>query len=143
MKLNCAIILCCFFLACSSKKDIPSTILTQKEMKEVIWDMMRADQYLGNYVFTRDSSVNRTSESLLFYQRIFKLHNITKDRFMESFNWYRARPVLFKSIMDSISVPTETAPFFITPSPGKTVPSTTPEFPDTLQRKKKMIPLAE
>jgi hypothetical protein len=74
-------------LSCTNKKDIPSGIIGREKMEQVLWDLMRADQFLGNYVFTRDSSKDRTKESLLYYERIFRLHQTNREEFERSFAW--------------------------------------------------------
>lgn len=105
--------------SCSTKSEIPPDVLPPDKMELVLWDLMRADQYLGTYVFNRDTSLNRLTESLKYYQRIFTLHQVTKEQFDKSFTFYRARPILFKAIMDSISTPDPnpgiiTAPVLVT-----------------------------
>ena len=91
--------------SCSNKSEVPADIIQPDKMEKVLWDLMRADQYLGTYVFSRDTSKNKVTESLLYYQRIFKLHHVSKEQFDKSFRFYREHPVLFKAIMDSISAP--------------------------------------
>src|SRR5687768_12776585 len=109
------ILMIILFASCSNKQEIPSNVLPPDKMEQVLWDMMRADQYLGIYVFNRDTSKNRINESLEYYHRIFKLHQVTKEQFDRSYTFYRAHPILFKAIMDSISQPDANPGIITTP----------------------------
>ncbi len=62
-------------------------------MQAVLWDLMRADQFLADYVFNKDSSLDKTTESLKYYQKIFAIHKVSKEEFQESFSFYQAHPV--------------------------------------------------
>ena len=72
-------------------------------MQAVLWDLMRADQFLADYVLKKDSSLNKETESIKLYQRIFLIHKISKELFRKSLSFYRSHPALLKVIMDSIS----------------------------------------
>ena len=50
---------------CKSKN---SEVLPPKKMQALLWDMMRADQFLADYVMNKDTSINRITESLKHYQ---------------------------------------------------------------------------
>jgi len=91
--------------ACRSKDGISTGILTQKKMQAVIWDLMRADQFLADYVLNNDTTLDKTRESLKYYQQIFAIHKINKEEFQHSFSFYVSQPALLKAIMDSISNP--------------------------------------
>jgi len=90
---------------CSSKDNIPPGLIPQKKMQAVLWDMMRADQFLSDFVLNRDSSLNSAGERMKYYNRIFSLHQIDRENFQQSFTYYQQHPALFKMLMDSISTP--------------------------------------
>ncbi|HWR32747.1 MAG TPA: DUF4296 domain-containing protein [Chitinophagaceae bacterium] len=100
----------CLFISCTRKDSLPAGILSQKKMQTIMWDMMRADQFLADYVFNKDTSINKTGESLKYYQQVFTIHQITEKDFQKSFYYYRLHPGQFKSIMDSLSQVPEEAP---------------------------------
>jgi hypothetical protein len=107
-----ALLILCFgllLLSCGSKNAVPRNVLSQKEMKEVMWDMMRADQFLTDYVFSRDSSVSRYLESTKWYGQILAIHNISQEKFRNSFNYYNEHPEQMKVLMDSIAVYPDTS----------------------------------
>jgi Domain of unknown function (DUF4296) len=92
-----------FFLSCGGKNKVPKGILPQDKMEEVLWDMMRADQYVNTFVLPKDSSLNKKTEGQKLYTKIFDIHKITEESFRESFAYYKKHPVLLSSVMDSIS----------------------------------------
>ena len=71
-------------------------ILPQKKMQAVLWDMMRADQFLTDYVLNKDSSLNKITESLKYYQQIFAIHKIT-GRISEKFFFLQVAPCIIES----------------------------------------------
>lgn len=141
------ILLLCFFLsACKGKNKIPAGVLSQKKMQAVLWDVMRADQFLLSNVFSKDSSLDKETESLKYYQQIFAIHKTTREQFQKSFSFYKDHPALFKVIMDSLSqtrVAAPTAPVQPVVTPDITQPVQNRTLPDTVIKlqKKKPIPV--
>jgi len=88
--------------ACKKSQKIPSNILSQQKMQAVVWDMMRADQYLGDFVFPRDTSLVKDSESIHYYQQVLAIHKLSKEQFTRSWKYYNEHPALMQAIMDSI-----------------------------------------
>ena len=88
---------------CKNKDSIPATILPPKKMQLILWDIMRADQFLNDYVINKDTSLKKIPESLKYYQQIFAIHKISKEQFQHSFSFYQSHPALLKVLMDSIS----------------------------------------
>ncbi len=99
-----------FFIACSSKLDVPSGILPFEKMQSVIWDMLRADALVSNQAI-KDTSLNKVTASTNMYQQVFKIHNITKEEFKRSLKYYQSRPDLLQPMFDTLynkaSVPVE------------------------------------
>ncbi|MBL0334756.1 MAG: DUF4296 domain-containing protein [Chitinophagaceae bacterium] len=79
-------------------------------MEDVMWDVMRTDQFLTDFVFIKDSSLNKDAVSMGYYQRIFREHAITREEFQTSFKYYQKHPALLKAVMDSISTRPELKP---------------------------------
>ena len=88
-----------FSCTTKEKKD---TILPEPKMREVMWDMIRADQYVTDFLL-RDSSKKKQDESVKLYDQIFRLHKITADEFKKSLAYYSSRPDLFSPIIDSLA----------------------------------------
>ncbi|MBK6384791.1 MAG: DUF4296 domain-containing protein [Chitinophagaceae bacterium] len=114
---------------CKSKN---SEVLPPKKMQALLWDMMRADQFLADYVLNKDTSINRITESLKHYQRIFAIHNVSKEEFQYSFSYYRNHPVLFKAIMDSINEPEKIIP--VAPASSEPLTDSIIALPDTVNK---------
>lgn len=135
-----------FFLsACKGKNKIPAGVLSQKKMQAVLWDVMRADQFLLANVFSKDSNLDKEIESLKYYQQIFTVHKITQEQFQKSFSFYKGHPDLFKIIMDSLSqvpVAAPTQPVQPIATPDITQPVQNQSLPDTVIRLQKKKPLS-
>ena len=89
------------FFSCSADK-IPDDILAPEKMQEVLWDMIRADEFLVSYVI-KDTSVNRKTESIKLYDKVFDVHDISKSAFEKSFKYYQLHPEILQPIMDSLN----------------------------------------
>lgn len=89
------------FVSCSEKEQ-RKDVLPENEMREIVWDMMRADQYVAAFLL-KDSTYNKKDESTRLYEQIFRIHKITREQFRTSFNYYSSRPDLFRPIIDSLA----------------------------------------
>ncbi|MFI5133670.1 MAG: DUF4296 domain-containing protein [Chitinophagales bacterium] len=92
-----------FLFACSGKNKIPRAVLPKQEMRAVLWDMLRADEFLAAYVLPKDSSLNKKKKSTELYEQVFRIHHINRDEFKKSFSFYQSHPSLMKDILDSLS----------------------------------------
>lgn len=108
--LTAFIIGCIVLAACSGKDKLPASVMPQKKMQDMLWDMMRADQFLANYVLNRDTQRIKKTESLKLYSQILEIHGSTQEEFKTSFLYYKSHPELMNAIMDSISKLSGTAP---------------------------------
>jgi hypothetical protein len=99
-----------FITGCKHKDAIPGNVLPQNKMQAVLWDMMRVDQFLSDYVLNKDTSLKRSTESIKLYQQVLAINEVTKEKFERSFSFYKSHPLLLKVIMDSIvNISTEPA----------------------------------
>lgn len=105
-------IICCLFIiaGCKNKNRIPAGIIPQKKMQAIVWDMMRADQFLTDFVLIKDTILDKRTERTRLYSQVFAIHQISKEQYEESFSFYKTHPALFKIIMDSLSHPKTEAP---------------------------------
>ena len=100
-------------LSCSNKDKAPEGVLPKQKMREVIWDMIRAGEFLQNYVFARDSTIDKVAESQKWHEKIYQIHKTDKATFEKSFAYYKAHPLLMKEMLDTL------ARKFITPGAGR------------------------
>ena len=91
------------FAACTPKeKEIPKDILPVNKMKLIVWDMTEAGAYAEYAKEKRkDTAVKTLNTASLAL--VLKLHNITKEDFFKSFNYYQVHPLLNKELFDSIN----------------------------------------
>lgn len=89
--------------SCSNKDKVPGNILSPIIMQEVMWDMIRADEFVSGFIWKNDSAINRQTESIQLYEKIFQIHRITKEQFQKSLIFYRAHPGFLKIIVDSLN----------------------------------------
>jgi hypothetical protein len=88
--------------SCSNEDEIPKQVISQKEMQKILWDMLLADRYTSQYI-AKDTSKKLKLENLKLYDEVLQLHKISKNQFIESFNFYLKRPDLTKVMFDSLS----------------------------------------
>jgi hypothetical protein len=87
--------------SCIHDNKIPNGILSQDQMRKIMWDMMRADAYVADFVM-KDSTWDKKTESIILYEKIFAIHAVTKETFQKSIVFYESRPDLLKTITDSL-----------------------------------------
>jgi hypothetical protein len=75
--------------------------LPKDVMRKIMWDLMRADAYVSDYIM-KDSSRNKIAESAILYEKIFTIHATTQESFKKSLAFYESRPDLLKVITDSL-----------------------------------------
>lgn len=107
IKIVAAVSLFIISFGCKGKEKVPGNILSQEKMKIVMEDMMKADQFLSDYVLNRDTSKKREPESIKIYNQVFAIHQITPEKFYKSFDFYQQHPGLLQPILDSLSKPVE------------------------------------
>jgi len=136
----------CFLLglaSCKKNDKVPGDVLPPPKMQAVLWDIMRADKFLTDFVLPGDTGQKRQTESIKMYQQVFAFHAISKEKFQQSFSWYQSHPAYLKVIMDSLNNRPVAAPTQLA-KPGDTVGK--PVQPRVMQDtsvtgKRKKIPL--
>ena len=88
-------------LVSCTNNELPKDVLPEKKMQTIVWDMLRADEWL-NYEQTRDTTFDRNKRSKELYQQVFQANGITAAQFKKSFQYYQNRPDLLKPLFDSL-----------------------------------------
>jgi Domain of unknown function (DUF4296) len=116
---------------CSDKNSVPSGILSREKMAAVLWDMIQADQYSTLYLakdsagvpkdsagMTKDSAgrtkdsagvpkdsarINLKMETLRLYEQVFRLHQVSREEFRKSYQYYLDHPALNQVLFDSLT----------------------------------------
>lgn len=91
-----------FLLACSGKNKVPRGILPPQKMQAIMWDMLKADGFVSEYL-SKDSSLDKKQESIKLYDEIFLIHTTNKEEFKKSLSYYQDHPAIYKVLLDSLS----------------------------------------
>jgi hypothetical protein len=101
MRIVIAVTLAVFLCACGGK-GMPGDVLQPDKMQRVMWDVIKADVYVTDYI-KKDTARNDTMESAKLQQEIFAIHNTTKEAYYRSYSYYKRNPELMKALMDTMS----------------------------------------
>jgi hypothetical protein len=77
-------------------------VLDNDSMKRVMWDLARADEFALNYL-QRDTTLSLNEKTKELYAKVFSLHKITQQQFLESLRYYKADPEEMKELLDSLN----------------------------------------
>jgi hypothetical protein len=88
-------------VSCYSVEKKPADIIKPDKMKEILWDVMRA-QTLAQETSLKDSGISLPVEINQLSKEIFKMHKVDSSRFVKSYNWYVKHPEALKVIFDSL-----------------------------------------
>ncbi|MEP6951764.1 MAG: DUF4296 domain-containing protein [Ginsengibacter sp.] len=89
--------------SCSGKNKIPAEIIQQKEMQDILWDVIRAQAFSAE-IAHKDSSVSEVAETKMLTQKVFEIHHITSSAFEQSYSWYTSHPEIMRIIFDSMNI---------------------------------------
>lgn len=90
-------------IACSDRQ-VPRDVMEPEKMETVLWDMIRAGEFLNGFVLFRDTFHNNVQESRRWYDKVYELHQISREDFIRSYEYYKQHPRLMKKIFDSLAV---------------------------------------
>jgi Domain of unknown function (DUF4296) len=90
-------------MGCASNDGVPGNIIPKDRMENILWDMIQADQFSNQYLIKDSSRINVKKETVKLYAEVLKIHNISKEEFKNSFQFYLGRPDLEKKMLDTLS----------------------------------------
>ena len=96
--------------SCRSGETIPDNVLPPEKMEKILWDMVRADQLVTDYILPKDTSLKPEIESIRMYQQVFRIHQVSREEFQRSLDFYKTHPDFLKPVVDSIIATVNTAP---------------------------------
>jgi len=102
MRVYILFLLTSFILSCNRENHIPKHIIEAERMRELLWDMARADAYVTGFAGKNDSSFNRIKETVNIYRQIFQIHKTNREEFKKSLEWYQGHPVIMRPLLDSL-----------------------------------------
>jgi hypothetical protein len=124
------ILVICTFLACSRSGKIPSDVLGQERMSAILFDISMAEGHAENAYF-RDSAKNRDSVLKVELDRVMQIHSISQAEFVRSYQFYRARPHLYKVMVDSLQARSQRDQQKMYLQPGQRRKKNTAAIPDS------------
>lgn len=84
-----------------SKNPVPKGILAPDKMKKVVYDILKADEYVSNFV-SKDTTANIKMKRSIVYEQVFRLHNTNRKEFFTSYKYYQQHPDIQKALFDSL-----------------------------------------
>lgn len=90
-------------VACSDNDKLPKDILPEKQMRELMWDMIRTGEFLNGFVTNNDSSVSKKPELEKWFAKVYQLHKVNREVFDKNYSYYQAHPALMKTILDTLA----------------------------------------
>jgi hypothetical protein len=94
---------CIFLFSCGNKDGLPSNVLPINKLKVVMLDVFQAEVFTEQYI-KKDSTKNFALENAKLQKQIFKRHNITKETYYKSYNYYSKSAETMKILMDTITI---------------------------------------
>lgn len=92
-----------FLTGCKSKSNsgIHDGSISEKEMRLIVADLMKADQFFASYAM-KDTVSDKIKERYKLYQRVLDIHHVSKEKFWQNFSYYKKKPEQLSKLMDSI-----------------------------------------
>ncbi|MCW3106095.1 MAG: hypothetical protein JWQ09_601 [Segetibacter sp.] len=88
------------FNACSLSP-VPKGILEPEKMQKVVYDLIRIDEFINNFVI-KDSTIDIKKKRSTLYEQVFKVNNTTRKEFYASYKYYQRHPDVQKGLFDSL-----------------------------------------
>ena len=131
----CLIAVVLLMSACKRKKSLPEGILPRKQMQEILWDLTTAGEFLNGFVYSRDTSVQQTSLSEAWYNKVYSLHHITREKFLQSYTYYQQHPELMREVLDTLAKREQPVPSLLEYSQKIVPDSVADKFLPPMQRR--------
>ena len=93
VKIGCILLLCVAMLGCR-----PRGILSNKEMRDVLYDLHRVD----GAVQVAGYSYGHTQEVAAYYKSVLDKHGVTQAQFDSSLVWFTDNPQIFNKIYPKV-----------------------------------------
>lgn len=100
MKKTLLILSLIFLISCSKQANLPKDVLSKKEFIEILADIQKS-QSLAN--IKSDTSFEiRNIRLENYYEEILKKHNVSKENYNKSVEYYSTNPEELNKIMDQV-----------------------------------------
>ena len=100
MRLSAIIVILSLLVSCSTS-DVPENILPPDKIRPIIFDLLRADEFVNNFIL-KDTLLKREQEAVKLYEQVFSIHKVKPTDFYNSYRYYQAHPHKNKILIDSL-----------------------------------------
>ena len=87
--------------SCGKRNDTPAGLLKPAKMQDVLWDIIRLEAFTSQFIKPKPS-LNAVEENASLQKQVFAIHQVSKEDFYRSFDYYKTHADLMKIILDSI-----------------------------------------
>ncbi len=94
----CTLALLFTLLSCAHSDDV----LPKEKMEKVMWDLAQSSELLNGYIYYKYPEQNRAALNNVMLDKVFKIHNITREQFNKTLDYYEKRPNELKVVIDTI-----------------------------------------
>jgi len=94
--------LCILLISCGKRSAVPAEFIQPAKMQLVFWDYLRADA-LTAQLQRSSTSPEALAANVKLQKQVFAIHHVTKEEFYSSLDYYKAHPVLMRTLMDSMT----------------------------------------
>ena len=98
----CIIVL---LFSCGNKQP-EGRVLSSDKMQAVMWDIMQAEAYTDFYL-KKDSTKNIFLQNAALQKKVFSIHQISKEDFYKTYDFYSSHSNDMRILLDSISAKAE------------------------------------
>lgn len=90
-------VICLLFFACAvpDKNTIPEDVIPKDKMERILYDLHMVEGIIAVFPTQGDSNAQR---ALGYYDEVYAKHQITKEEFVKSFDFYVKHPVLMDTV---------------------------------------------
>ncbi|HTG57281.1 MAG TPA: DUF4296 domain-containing protein [Niabella sp.] len=78
------------------------SVLPKEKMEKVMWDVAQSSELLNGYVYYKYPEQNRAALNNVMLDKVFKIHQITREQFNKTLDYYEKRPDELKTIIDTV-----------------------------------------
>jgi hypothetical protein len=90
-----------FILTACSSSPVPKGILPPTQMQEVVFDLIKADEFINNFA-VKDTNINIRTKRISLYEQVFNIHKTNKQDFYKSYRYYQQHPDKNKILFDTL-----------------------------------------
>ena len=91
-----------FFVCCSNDREREG-IIPEKEMQNILWDIIQADQFNTQFLKKDSAKLNVKAETMKLYDEIFQIHHVSRETFRKSYQYYISHPEIMKTMLDTLA----------------------------------------